>query len=98
MSPAEVPPISDYIEHLIAERFSGTEQQEVRQLLLEYGTRDSQAGADRVRREILVKSGGDIARVRKLVELAKRDYRDVLSGKQPSIRGRKDVQKLPFKD
>jgi hypothetical protein len=101
MSTGEIPPITAYIESLIAERFDSEEtRQQVREMLLEFrfGSRDTPRGRERVLRDIVILSGCDVARVRRFVDMANRDWRDILSGEHPSIRRRQDVWKLPMKE
>ncbi|MGD0741437.1 MAG: hypothetical protein ABR957_17745 [Terracidiphilus sp.] len=54
-------------------------QTEVCAALLEYGVARWESGADRVRFDVLYLAAGDYARLRKLIDTAKRDPRDVMN-------------------
>lgn len=56
----------------------GSESDEVLVLLNTYGSQSTHREVDRVRRAILTLSRGEVERVRHNVEVAQRDYRDVL--------------------
>ena len=56
----------------------GSDADEVLALLSKYGRQSSHREVDRVRRAILTLSRGEVERVRHNVEVAQRDYRDVL--------------------
>jgi len=59
-------------------QFHGDDRNIVAELLLSYGEKAIEPGADRVRLGILDLCSGDVQRVRQLVQMAKADYRDLL--------------------
>ncbi|HTR35614.1 MAG TPA: YciI family protein [Bryobacteraceae bacterium] len=62
----------------IEKYFAEADRPEVARLLSEYGDSSNPDGAERIHRIILRISRKDVGRVRKLVEMAKQDYRDVI--------------------
>ncbi len=78
--------LSDELVQMIDERFMANERSAVREILLEPvpGMRE----ADRVRFDILHLANGDIARVRALMNVAKRDPRDVMAAEYYRENGR----------
>lgn len=89
-------PLSEEVETKIRATFSGEVAREsARSLLLEYQTEAWHGEVERVRIGILRICQGNLERMRRLVDVAKRDYRDLLmlaeympadSGKPLSLR------------
>ena len=99
MSELEAPPISDYVESLIVERFDSEEAQyHVRAMLLEVRPSRLFREVERVRRDIVILSGGDPTRIRKFVDMAKSDARDVMNRENLGMGYLIAVKKLPLKD
>jgi hypothetical protein len=72
-------PISPAIEEQLAALHRPEDREAVRAMLLEYGELSFQREVERVRFDILHLAAGDLARVRSLINVAKRDPRDVMS-------------------
>ena len=87
MSEAMVP-LSEETELQLAASFAPEALPELRSMLLSYGIERWEKESERVRFDILYLAAGDSGRVRKLVTLAKRDYRDILSGEYHRVDGR----------
>lgn len=76
--PHAPPPLSPAVVEELESQFQGEDRKIVADLLLSYGEEALEAGAERVRLDILDLCSGEVERVRKLVEMAKTDYRDLL--------------------
>jgi len=72
-------PLSEEIQEIVRKQHAPEDQANVCAALLEYCLSRSQSGADRVRFDVLYLAAGDYARVRKLIDTAKRDPRDVMN-------------------
>jgi hypothetical protein len=72
-------PISAEIEEQLVALHRPEDYEAVRAMLLEYGGLSFQREVERVRFDILYVAAGDLAKVRSLVNVAKRDSRDVMS-------------------
>ena len=70
--------LSPRVRAAIEKHFAKADWPEVARLLSEYGDGSNPDGAERIHRIILRISHKDAGRVRKLVEMAKHDYRDVI--------------------
>jgi len=79
MTDGPVVPLSKEIEGLIRAQYASDTQATVCAALLQYGMARREQGVDRVRFDVLHLADGDCARVRKLIDLAKSDFRDVMS-------------------
>lgn len=79
MTDGPVVPLSEEIEGLIRAQYAPDTQAMIRAALLQYGVARWEQGADRVRFDVLHLAGGDCARVRELIDLAKSDFRDVMT-------------------
>ncbi len=77
--------LTDWIKKYFHEK----EAPGVLKALEEYGAESWHKEPERVRRDIVIASRGDTARLRELLELAKKDYRDLLVGEHldPWLRG-----------
>jgi hypothetical protein len=71
-------PLSEEIQALVRAQYAPETQATVCADLLGYGVARWEREVDRVRFDVLHLAGGDSARVRKLIDLAKSDFRDVL--------------------
>ncbi|MGO4210702.1 hypothetical protein AB4Y89_06300 [Terriglobus sp. 2YAB30_2] len=72
-------PLSEEVENRIQATFSGEVAREsARSMLLEYQTEAWHGEVERVRIGILRICQGHLERMRRLVDVAKRDYRDLL--------------------
>jgi len=72
-------PLSEEVEHRIQAMFSGEVAREsARSMLLNYPTEAWHGEVERVRIGILRICQGNLERMRRLVDVAKRDYRDLL--------------------
>jgi len=71
-------PISPEIEEHLTALHRPEDYEAVRAMLLEYGALSYEPEVERVRFDILYLAAGDLVRVRSLVNLAKRDPRDVM--------------------
>ena len=72
-------PLSEEVESRIKAMFSGEVAREsARSMLLEYQTAAWHGEVERVRIGILQICQGNLERMRRLVDVAKRDYRDLL--------------------
>jgi len=71
-------PLSKPVTEKVAQLFANDDRTEVMELLAAYGEQSHEREPERVRLAILKLSGGDEAEVRRLVEAARQDYRDVL--------------------
>src|ERR1700744_1752103 len=80
MTDQELGPLSTQTERQLEEGYRAEDVPTLRVLLLEYGTAKWHREVERVRFDVLHLAGGDPDRVRRLVELAKKDARDVMSG------------------
>jgi hypothetical protein len=76
--PPAPPPLSPSVVEELESQFQEEDRKKVADLLLSYGEEALEADAERVRLDILDLCCGDVETVRKLVEMAKRDYRDLL--------------------
>lgn len=63
----------------VERQFAPEHQGTVTQLLATYGQRSFERDVEPVHKAILQLASGDVERLRRLVDLAKRDYRDVLA-------------------
>ncbi len=70
--------IEDWIRRYFREEQVG----EVKKILSEYGTAEWHREEERVKRDALIVSRGSIAALRSEIDLAKRDYRDILIGEE----------------
>lgn len=68
------------VERIVRRDFAPSQVDEVLTLLATYGTADWEREAPRVRAAILKLADGDIEHLRRELDVAKRDYRDVLLG------------------
>ena len=82
---ADVEPLTERTVRLVEHLFGAADSADVRQLLLEdCGTNlpfcegQDATGLERVRFAVLMLSGGDVDKLRAMVEHAQRDWRDVL--------------------
>ena len=64
---------------IVKRDYSTTQFDTVMSILNEYGTEDWQRGVNRVRLAVLKLANGDIHVLRREIDVAKRDYRDVLA-------------------
>lgn len=64
---------------IVKRDYSTAQFDTVMTILDEYGTEDWQRGVNRVRLAVLKLAGGDIQALRREIDVAKRDYRDVLA-------------------
>jgi len=71
-------PLTKPVTEKVAQLFADDDRTEVMELLAAYGEQSHEREPERVRLAILKLSGGDEAEVRRLVEAARQDYRDVL--------------------
>jgi hypothetical protein len=101
-----VPNVSEEdVERVVARDF-GSCAPEARRLLNEYGGETWHREAERVRLAALRIAGGDLEKLRRAIEVAKSDYRDVLMaaeypeyGKQPRHNlAAEDVEKVIAED
>jgi hypothetical protein len=86
--PQHAAPLSAETESQVRQHFAPQDHAEVRTLLLQYGTSPWQRETERVRFDILHLAAGRLEAVQSLVNLALRDYRDVLSAEYPRVDGR----------
>lgn len=68
------------VERIVRRDFAPTQVNEALGLLATYGTAEWEREAPRVRAAILKLADGDIEHLRRELDVAKRDYRDVLLG------------------
>ncbi len=68
------------VERVVRRDYGPAHADDVLALLLTYGAESWQREAPRVRLAILRLAGGDIEHLRRELDVAKRDYRDVLLG------------------
>lgn len=74
-----VPKVSDAdVRRIVNRDFAEDQQRQATALLAQYGSEDWHREAARVRLAALKLAGGDLVRLRDQIELACRDYRDVL--------------------
>lgn len=75
--------MSLYTKHRVEEKarqsFAPADLPAVLQTLETYGVESYERERERVQLDILKLSGGDLVKLRELVEVAKRDYRDILA-------------------
>lgn len=75
--------MSDYTKQKVEEKarqsFTPADLPGVLQTLETYGVESHERERERVQLGILKLSGGDLVKLRELVEVAKRDYRDILA-------------------
>jgi len=64
---------------IVQRDFPGKQFDAVISILNEYGAEDYQRGVHRVRLAALKLAGGDLQALRRQIDVAKRDYRDVLA-------------------
>ena len=64
---------------IVKRDYSATQFDTVMTILNEYGAEYWQRGVNRVRLAVLKLAGGDIQTLRREIDVAKRDYRDVLA-------------------
>jgi hypothetical protein len=64
---------------IVQRDFPTRQLDDVMSILNEYGTKDWQRGLDRVRLAVLKLAGGDFQALRREIDVAKSDYRDVLA-------------------
>ena len=83
----------EILDRKITSIFPNKEDQ-IRQLLSEYGKEDYERGSNRVKLAILKLSGGSIEKVKEYVQDAKKDYRDVLAWAEYPEQMRTDAWKL----
>jgi hypothetical protein len=76
---SDVMPLSEATEEQIVRLHDDGEREAVRAMLLEFGTQRWHTDTERVRFDILYLSAGDVTRVRKLVDIAMRDHRNVMA-------------------
>jgi hypothetical protein len=75
-----IPKVTEIDVIRIVQRDFPAEQFEaVMSILNEYGTEDRQRGVNRVRLAVLKLAGGDLQALRREIDAAKSDYRDVLA-------------------
>ena len=67
------------IIRIVKRDFLANQFDAVMSILNEYGTEDWQRGVNRVRLAVLKLASGDIQVLRREIDVAKRDYRDVLA-------------------
>lgn len=76
-------PIPDVTENdvirIIQREFPTEQFKKAMSVLSEYGTEDWQRGVNRVRLAVLKLAGGDLQALRREIDIAKSDYRDVLA-------------------
>src|SRR5215468_7997202 len=70
---------SDDVVRIVRRDFSAEQFADVMATLKEYGTEKWQQGIPRVQLATLKLANGDLEKLRKSIEIAKRDYRDVLA-------------------
>lgn len=70
------------IEEWIKRYFPEEQLAEVLALLSGYGTETWHREADRVKRDMVIISRGSLEKLKATIELAKKDYRDVLIGEE----------------
>ena len=70
---------SQDVERVVARDFPSEIAHKVAAILGEYGGDDAHRDNDRVRLAALKLAAGDVERVRAAIEMAKRDFRDVLA-------------------
>ncbi len=70
------------IEDWIRRYFPAEQVPEVLSVLSDYGTEPWHREAERVRRDAVILSRGSIDALRSAIQLARRDYRDLLIGEQ----------------
>ena len=70
------------IEDWIRRYFQEEQISQVLEILSEYGTESWQREPERVRRDAIIISRGSVDTLRSTIQLAMRDYRDVLIGEQ----------------
>jgi hypothetical protein len=85
------PELSADVVHALQERFAGAERDEVASLLREFHWNLQPDLDERVHLNIL-HAAGDLDHVRKLVTLAKRDWRDLIMATEYELRDDKLVQ------
>src|SRR5262249_23572648 len=71
-------PLSEQTKAKIRERFPNADQAEAERLLLTYGADYAEPAVERIRRDILEICGTSLDEVRRLVALAKGDFRDLI--------------------
>ena len=80
----------------IALRFPPEQAVEVERIVSQYGTRAHETECERVQFGIVVSSNGSLDRVKELVALAKRDYRDLIMVSEYELKdGRLTRRHLP---
>jgi hypothetical protein len=79
MTDGPASPLSEEIQEIVRSQYAPETQANVRAALLEYGVARWQFGVERLRFDVLYLARGDYARVRRLIDLAKSDPRDVMS-------------------
>lgn len=71
----------------VAAQFDGASADRIRALLDDYGREPHERERERVQIAIVVQSAGCEDKLRKLIRMAKRDYRDVLAGPLSAAEG-----------
>lgn len=93
------PAPSERLRRKLAALFPAFAERRAAQLLLEgYGSAAHEREAERVRLAILKLAGADLDRLRRHVEMAKGDYRDVLAWAEYPAQSRSQSWRLPPKE
>jgi hypothetical protein len=81
-------PISPETERQIASTFPPSDYDAVRDILLGYGIERWHREVERVRYDTLFLAEGDLAKARRLIDIAKSDYRDLLSAEYHRVQNK----------